>query len=171
MECRSCSWWTEVSNTEAGEAIGSAFDFLDNYGPLIAILSIPATTLISYIKRQINIYFADPDVVAPPPPPASPDWVSGAKESFFDLAQEKPGTYLVLDLGLAFAVGVLAFYWKDMMDWIEAQRLRGSYQKMDGEEEEADQEPVASAAVLRMQLYKAINMIEEVRGGSDLLWC
>lgn len=86
--------------------------------------------------------------------------------------QEKPGTYLVLDLGLAFAIGVLAYHWKGISDWLEARRLRAQKAAMatsNGSEpvdsDEQTDEPVASTQELRMQLHKAINIAEEVR------WC
>ena len=145
-----------------GEAVASAFDFFENYVPLLFLLSIPASALMSFIRLQIDVHYADSNTVAPPPPPATPDFMTEASENFFALAQEKPGTYLFLDLGLAFAIGVLTFYWKDIGEWMEEQRMRGSYQKMEDGEDEGEQEPVVSTQVMRMQLYKEINMIEEI---------
>lgn len=78
-----------MSLPSPAEAAATAFDFLDNYAPLIALLAIPTSALIKYVRRQINAYLTPPGYVAPPPPPASPDWMKAAEDSFFELAQER----------------------------------------------------------------------------------
>ena len=110
------------------EAVATVFDFFDNYAPLIAMLTLPVSALVSYLHNVLDAYLVPEGTIAPPPPPASPDWVAAASESFFDLAKAEPVTYLVLDLGLAFAIGTLAFFWKDITDWLEARRLRAFQQ-------------------------------------------
>ena len=146
-----------------GEAALIIFDFFDTYAPLIALMVVPTTALIKTVRGLINDLLAVPGVIAPPPPPAAPDWVKGAQESFFQLAQDEPGLYLTLDLGIAFALGTLAFFWKDISDWVEAQKLKGSYQSLnDDDDAEEERQPMASAQTLRMELYKTINVIEEL---------
>ena len=166
-----------------GELAFSAFDFLDTYAPIILLLSVPTTWLVTRARAEASAYLfamrhrSDPTAVAPPPPPAAPDTMKAAQAAFFELALAEPVTYLVLDLGLAFFLGTLSFFWKDINDWLEARRLAagraGSYQRLDGEAEaaspqgqppppqEEEQAPI-SAQAMRMELQKVINVIEEV---------
>ena len=154
------SWWRSLPSP--GEAVLMAFDFLDSYAPLIALLALPTSWMIKTVRKQIDLWMTEPGVVAPPPPPAHPDVMKHAQESFFKLAQDKPGLYLALDLGLAFALGALAFFWKDISDWFEAQRMKGQYQKLSDDDDADDDKPVLNAQALKMELYKTVNMIEEL---------
>ena len=153
-------WWQSLPTP--GEFTAQLFDFLDTYFPIFALLALPMSLLIKSVDREVRAMMVEPGTVAPPPPPASPDWVAAAQNSFYELAQENPGAYLGLDLGLAFAIGALAFFWKDIEAWFEAQRLANNYQKLDGEDAEEDHMPAMSAKEMRVELYKAINIIEEV---------
>jgi hypothetical protein len=145
------------------EAVVMLVEFFDTYAPLLAILFIPTSVAVKYVAGVLEPYFQDPNAIAmPPPPPAQPTWMQNAQDDFYELAKNEPGLYLALDLGIAFALGVLAFYWKDISDWLEARRLAGSYQKLDGDDEE-EAAPPMNAQALRMELYKTINVIEEVR--------
>ena len=85
------------------------------------------------------------------------------QSGFFQLAQDEPELYLALDLGIAFALGTLAFFWKDISDWMERQRMAGNYQSLNDDDDQEEQKPMASAQTLRMELFKTINVIEEVQ--------
>jgi hypothetical protein len=146
-----------------GEEFGmQVLDFFDTYLPFLMLLALPASVFYQWVSVKMSVWLADPNVIAPPPPPAHPDWVAAAQNSFYDLAQSQPEEYLIIDFGLGFGLGALALFWKDITDWLERRRLRGTYQKLDDGEDEEDK-PVLSAQALRMELYKAINVIEEVR--------
>ena len=124
------------NNEQAKAMEKAAAELFDTYMPLIVLLMIPASMLYEYLGDQFRTFtyhMAYPGQLAPPPPPVAPDWSQLAATSFYDLAQREPSAYLALDLGLAFAIGALVFFWKDMMAWVEARRLRasqaGSYRK------------------------------------------
>ena len=148
-----------------GEFAMVAIEFIDSYAPLLVALLLPALALARWVGNQLRAHQADADVAAPPPPPTEPDWMHVAEDSFYQLAQARPGAYLVLDLGIAFALGALALFWKDITDWLERRRMQG-YQPLDGEAEEAgeaEEKAIVSVQALRMELYKATNVVEEVR--------
>lgn len=160
-------WWlARLCETLSLSCLAMAFlEFLDTYLPVMIAFAVPASFVLGFVEEQLQALTADSNGVAPPPPPAQPDLLRMAETGFYDFAQERPGAYLVLDLGSAFAIGALALFWKDITDWLERRRLRGTYKKLQEEEENDDEEeqPVVSTQVLRMQLDKAINVMEEVR--------
>ena len=136
-------------------------DFIDTYLPFTIALLVPASMLANAINKQIAAFTADKENPAPPAPPSAPDfngWMHKTETDFYAYAQEEPLSYLTVDLGLGFALGALALFWKDINDYLEARRLRAGYQKLDEEEEK----PVVSAAELKMQQSKAITVVEEL---------
>ena len=144
----------------AGEVGVFAMEFLDTYLPLLIMLSIPSSMIFNWSAKQLRAHFADPSIVAPPPPPAQPTWSQEAKLEFNTFALAEPEAYLAVDLGVAFALGLVALYWKDMMGWLERRRMRGSYQALDESAEE--DHSVLSAQELKMQLFKVANRAEEL---------
>lgn len=143
-------------------------DLAVSIGPLVIALMLPISWVVDAIRDQINAYLTEPGYVAPPPPPSQPDLSGKMHElelSFYDFAQEEPVAYLVADLGLGFAVGALALFWKDITDWIERRQLaasrasaEGGFQKLEEEEEKDELSP----AEMRKQLNIAITTIEQV---------
>lgn len=164
------------------ECVMMVLEFVDSYLPIMIMLSIPTSLLVTYISNQWARYrwtSVHPEALAPPPPPMQPDWLAMQATNFYDLAQEEPGAFLLIDLGTGFAIGILALFWKDINEWFEQQRLKaasGSYQKLDGEEAAEEEDKAAvSMKLLQMQLYKAINVMEEARAGpiataAHVLW-
>jgi len=144
-------------------------DLAVSIGPLVIALMLPISWVVNAIRDQINAYLTEPGYVAPPPPPSQPDLSGKMHElelSFYDFAQEEPVAYLVTDLGLGFAVGALALFWKDITDWIERRQLaasrasaEGGFQKLEEEEEKDELSP----AEMRKQLNIAITTIEQVK--------
>ena len=73
-----------------------------------------------------NIYLAitgekvpDNAPPAPPTPPTQPDIVTAANAAVFGFAEIHPIYYLIIDFGVAFVIGALFLFWKDITDWIE----------------------------------------------------
>ena len=145
-------------------------EFLETYLPFAIALFFPLSYLSGYLTQQWAVYTGSAQEIAPPSPPSLPDfngWMHKTELSFYDFALAEPIIYLVVDLGLGFAIGALVLFWKDISEWLERRRLRaqrGSYQKLE-DEEEAEKEEVGamSSTELRMQLNKTVCNVDEVR--------
>ena len=78
---------------------------------------------------------------------------------------------------MAFAIGLVALFWKDITEWLERRRLEGrqrDYVRLEGDAH-AERRPVVSTQALRMQLHKTIHNSEGLelqlrihRGSVDL---
>lgn len=129
-----------------------AVDLAVSIGPLLVALLLPATWVITEVRDLVNSYYAEPGVVFPPPPPSAPDMAGRMHElelSFYDFAQQHPVDYLVVDLGLGFAIAALALFWKDINDFIERRKLEAAtaakskvgYEKLEDNPEQKTPQP------------------------------
>lgn len=54
--------------------------------------------------------------LAPPAPPANPDWANIASSAALAFGVAHPLEYLLIDLGGAFALGIVILFWKDISE-------------------------------------------------------
>ena len=120
---------------------------------------------------------------APPPPPLAPDPVAIAGREIQRFAEEEPISYLVLDYSVAFVIGLMVLFMKDINDWFEARRTaarqaegKKGYQKLPENVEdietalgpailqvEAKTEAVLSRAELTKELLLVTDKVEELQ--------
>lgn len=103
------------------------------HGRYVAMLFVP---LYAGWKFVVSKFFgvtleSDLDGPAPPPPPVAPSWAEVAEASVFGYAEAHPVYYLALNFGIAFIIGTIFLFLKDITDWWVARQAAQRQAEMD----------------------------------------
>ena len=113
-------------------------------------LEVQIVILIVVVSGCVNLYTAASASLresafepghAPPAPPTMPDWTVRATDAAMNYATSDPIIYLLIDYGIAVAIGALAYFADDIAAWQKARELERRNQELQVEGYHALPEP------------------------------
>ena len=110
-----CLW--DIGNECNTAVMGLINGFLEqDLEVQIVILFVLISSGMS-LKKQIVAYQMSSmyeDGMAPPAPPAQPDWTVTMSDSAMAYALSQPIIYLLIDFGIATVIGIIVLFWEDI---------------------------------------------------------
>ena len=160
-----CLW--DIGNECNTAVMGLINGFLEqDLEVQIVILFVLISSGMS-LKKQIVAYQMSSmyeDGMAPPAPPAQPDWTVTMSDSAMAYALSQPIIYLLIDFGIATVIGIIVLFWEDIKAWNKARLLKQEQERKAREEAEKGGPAKKKRMTLGQALRKATNLQKLVKG-------